>query len=123
MIKPMASSVLVIDDDAAFRALARRILDNCGLTVVGEADTVAAGLAAMAELEPAAVLLDVRLPDGDGVALARQLADLPSRPRVLLTSSVPEAAGHDEVQRSGAVDFIPKDELPNAPLDALLGAG
>ena len=86
MICAMAGSVLVVDDDPEFRRLAWRLLAASGLTVVGEADSVAAALAAAARLEPSAILLDVELPDGDGITLARELAALPWRPRVVLTS-------------------------------------
>jgi DNA-binding NarL/FixJ family response regulator len=119
----MAGSVLVIDDDAAFRALARRMLADCGLEVVGEAENAAAGSAAAARLRPDAALVDVMLPDGDGVALAQELAALPWKPRVVLTSSYADAAGPDEIGRSGVVAFMPKDELPTAGLDRLLGGG
>ncbi len=44
--------VLVVDDDAAFRGLARRLLIAAGLRVVGEADGVATALAAARELRP-----------------------------------------------------------------------
>jgi DNA-binding NarL/FixJ family response regulator len=118
-----AVSVLVIDDDSIFRALARRMLVDCGLVVVGEADTVAAGLAAAMELRPEAALVDVGLPDGNGIALARELSALPWRPRVVLTSTDPDAASPDEIRRSGAAAFVAKDELPNAPLRRLLAAG
>jgi DNA-binding NarL/FixJ family response regulator len=117
----MSGSVLVVDDDPAFRRLAGRMLAVFDLIVLGEAATVADGRAAAASLKPDAVLLDIRLPDGDGLALARELSDLPWSPRVLLTSSDAEAALPAEVERSGAVGFVPKDELPNAPLNHLLG--
>jgi DNA-binding NarL/FixJ family response regulator len=55
------------------------------LTVVGEADSFSAALAAAERLEPSAVLVDVELPDGDGVALARELAAVPWHPLVSLT--------------------------------------
>lgn len=119
----MARSVLVIDDDAVFRGLARRILANCGLAVAGEAETAAAGRAAAAKLRPEAALVDIMLPDGDGVALARELSALPWGPRVVLTSSSADAAGREEIDSSGAVAFVPKAELPGARLDHLLGAG
>jgi CheY-like chemotaxis protein len=119
----MTGSVLVIDDDAMFRGLARKILANCGLVVAGEAESAAAGRAAAAKLKPQAALVDVMLPDGDGVALARELVALPWGPRVVLTSSSADAAGREEIDRSGAVAFVPKAELPGAPLDHLLGVG
>jgi DNA-binding NarL/FixJ family response regulator len=68
------------------------------------------------------VLVDVGLPDGDGLALAAQLVALPWRPRVVLTSSDAEAATAGDVRRSGAHAFVPKDQLPNAALDELLGS-
>jgi CheY-like chemotaxis protein len=117
----MANSVLVIDDDEAFRALARRILADCGLTVAGEAGSVAAARAAAAELRPEAMLVDVMLPDGDGVALAREFAALPWGPRVLLTSSSIDAVDSEPAIRDGVVAFVPKADLPNAELDRLLG--
>ena len=113
----------MIDDDAAFRALARRMLADCGLEVVGEAENAAAGSAAAARLRPDATLVDVMLPDGDGVALAQELAALPWKPRVVLTSANSEAAGRNEIGRGEVVAFLPKEELPTVALDRLLGGG
>jgi DNA-binding NarL/FixJ family response regulator len=119
MIAVMAG-VLVVDDDPAFRGLARRLLTAEGLAVVGEADGVATAIAAAHDLRPDAALVDIRLGDGDGIALASELVALPWSPLVLLTSSTPDAASPDEVKRSGAGGFYPKAELPNAPLKTLL---
>ena len=121
MMMGMNVSVLVVDYDPAFRRLAQRILEACGLAVAGEADTAASGLSAAGALRPEAVLVDVGLPDSDGIALARQLTALPWRPRVVLTSTNAEAATATEVRSSGAKAFVPKDELPGAALDDLLG--
>jgi DNA-binding NarL/FixJ family response regulator len=119
----MPTTVLLVDDDRDFRALARRMLTAAGLRVVAEADTVAAARDAALALRPDAALVDVGLPDGDGVTLARVLTGLPWRPRVLLTSSDPDAATPDDVRRSGARGFVPKSELPNTPLQQLLTEG
>ena len=112
--------VLVVDDDAAFRGLVRRLLIAGGLAVVGEADSVATGISAAHKLHPDGALVDVGLPDGDGIALAQQLTTLSWRPRVVLTSSQPDAASADEVRRCGAGGFFPKEQLPDAPLKLLL---
>ena len=117
----MTESVLVVDDDPEFRTLAGRLLAASGLTVVGEAGSVAAALAAAARFEPSAVLLDVELPDGDGITLARELAALPWRPRVVLTSINGDITTTDEARHAGARAFVEKAELPNAPLAQLLG--
>jgi DNA-binding NarL/FixJ family response regulator len=122
MIGCMPVSVLVIDDDPMFRVLARRILAGAGLTVIAEAESIASTIAILRHLRPAAALVDVNLPDGNGIALARELAALPWRPRVLLTSTDPDAASPDAVRSAGADGFVPKDELPNVPLERLLAA-
>jgi DNA-binding NarL/FixJ family response regulator len=121
MIGRVTRSVLVVDDDEEFRKLAARMLTASGMTVVGEADSVAAALVAAARLEPSAVLVDVELPDGDGLALARELVALPWRPRVVLTSIDGDIATSDDVRQAGASAFVHKAELPNAPLAQLLG--
>jgi CheY-like chemotaxis protein len=118
---PMNGSVLVVDDDPAFRRLAQRILEAFGLAVAGEADTAASAISVAGALRPDSVLVDVGLPDLDGIALARELVALPWRPRVVLTSTNADAATATEVRHSGAEAFVPKDELPSAALDDLLG--
>jgi CheY-like chemotaxis protein len=120
IIGDVTPSVLVVDDDPQFRKLAQRLLAVSGLAVVGEAGSVAAALAAVARFEPSAVLLDVELPDGDGIALARELAALPWRPRVVLTSIDREITTDEEARRAGARAFVHKADLPNAPLAQLL---
>jgi DNA-binding NarL/FixJ family response regulator len=117
----VTGSVLVVDDDPQFRDLARRLLTASGLTVVGEADSVAAALDAAARLEPSAVLVDVELPDGDGITLTRGLAALPWRPRVVLTSINGEITTAEEARNAGARAFVNKADLPNVPLARLLG--
>jgi DNA-binding NarL/FixJ family response regulator len=111
----------VVDDDPEFRRLAGRLLAACGLTVIGEADSVAAALGAAVELKPWGVLVDVELPDGDGVTLARELAALPWRPRVVLTSIDGDITTSGEARLAGARAFVNKADLPSAPLAELLG--
>jgi DNA-binding NarL/FixJ family response regulator len=114
------TSVLVIDDDPAFRALAVRMLAGMGFAVVGEADTVAAATTAATSLRPQSALVDVDLPDGDGVQLAGVLAALPWRPRIVITSSDPDATSTAGARSVGAAAFIAKDDLPGSALRALL---
>ena len=116
----MSTSVLVIDDDPGFRALAVRMLGGMGLRVVGEADTVASATRAATALQPQSALVDVGLPDGDGVALARILAAMPWAPRVVLTSSDRDATTDSDARSVGAAGFIAKDDLPNGLLRTLL---
>jgi len=116
----MLKSVLIVDDDPAFRGLVHRIIVALGLEVAGEADTVAGALTAAAELHPEAVLVDVGLPDGDGTSLAAELTALPWRPRVVLTSSDPDAVNPDRAKQVGAIGFLPKSDLTNGSLRRML---
>jgi CheY-like chemotaxis protein len=113
-------SVLVIDDDPAVRALAVRMLAGMGFAVVGEAGSVAAAKQAASHLRPQSALVDIGLPDGDGVVLAGVLASLPWRPRVVLTSSDPDATSAERARSVGAAAFIAKDDLPSSRLGELL---
>jgi DNA-binding NarL/FixJ family response regulator len=116
-------SLLVVDDDARFRGLATRMLTGQDIAVVGQVATVREAVEMAAAVRPDAVLVDIGLPDGDGLTLARQLAGLPWRPRVLLTSSDRDATTHQEALGAGAVGFVAKDDLPDASLARLLAGG
>ena len=115
----MAARALVIDDHAAFRASARRLLELAGYDVVGEAGDGSAGLALARELEPELVLLDVALPDMSGFDVAEALADGPTV--VLVSSRDPSDLG-SRAHRSGAAGFIPKDRLSEETLRAVVGS-
>jgi DNA-binding NarL/FixJ family response regulator len=119
----MPSTVLIVDDDMEFRGLAALMLAAMGLQVVGEAATYASATAAATELCPDAALVDVELPDGNGLALAAQLVALPWRPRVVVVSSDPEAASTAAVERFGGVGFIAKEDLPDGRLATMLTGG
>lgn len=115
----MPTSVLLIDDHELIRQGLRRAFErSADFTVVGEAGTVAEGLAQAAQLQPDIVVTDIRLPDGSGLDLTRQLraarADLGI---VVLTMY----AGDDHLfgaLEAGASAFVPK----NAPADEVVAA-
>jgi DNA-binding NarL/FixJ family response regulator len=118
----MTLTVLIVDDDVEFRALAALVLSAMGMQVVGQVGTWAEGAAAAVELRPAAALVDVGLPDGDGIALAEHLAALPWRPRIVVASSDPDVTNTEAVQSFGAVGFLPKEALPDGTLATMLNA-
>jgi CheY-like chemotaxis protein len=122
IIVGLAISVLVVDDDATFRRLARLVLVAHGLVVVGEADSVAEARSAAMRTKPEGALVDVELPDGDGFTLASELTALPWRPRVVVTSVLAANGSAARAERSGAQAFVPKADLARAPLARWLRA-
>ncbi len=97
------------------------MLEDAGYVVVGEAPDGQSALAAVEDLRPAIVLLDVHLPDVDGFEIALRLTQGPGAPTVVLTSSRDGGEFGSLVARSGARGFLPKSELSGPALAALLG--
>jgi CheY-like chemotaxis protein len=111
--------VLVVDDHPGFRRLARRTLELSGFRVA-EAVDGAQALTEAARLRPDVVLLDIQLPDVDGFAVARSLAEIDCPAPVVLTSTREEADYGNRIGTSNAVAFLPKTALSGAALRALL---
>jgi CheY-like chemotaxis protein len=110
-------SVLIVDDHPGFRLRARRLLEAEGWNVVGEAGDAAEALRAAEDLQPEVVLLDVHLPDVNGLCVARTLS---GDAAVVLTSSRDASDFADRLAGSGARGFVPKSELSGDALSALL---
>ncbi|HWC25067.1 MAG TPA: response regulator transcription factor [Solirubrobacteraceae bacterium] len=118
----MSPTVLIVDDHAAFRVVARALLQADGYDVVGEASDGRAGLEAAALLQPDVVLLDVRLPDGDGFQVADRLTSDGCRSAVVVTSSSDDPLYPERATSSGARGFVAKHDISGAALDRLLAA-
>lgn len=106
-----ATRVLVVDDDPVVRRLLGDTLGRAGYTVRA-AGTAAEALRQATDEEPALAILDLVLPDGDGIELLGQLkAAWPALPAIVVTAYV-EPRSIVEAMRRGAVDYLSK------PLDA-----
>ena len=107
----MRPRIVIVDDDPSFLATVRLLLEAEGFVVVGEALNGVDGIAAVAELEPDIVLVDVNLPDIDGFEVVARLADGGRSPPVVLTSIRSAADFGDLIETSGADGFISKAEI------------
>jgi two-component system nitrate/nitrite response regulator NarL len=117
---PRGRSVLIVDDHEAFRGAARVLLEGAGFDVVGASEDAAGALAAAARLRPAIALVDIGLPDGDGFALAEQLARGEDPPLVILVSGREIAGFRRRLATSPARGFIAKADLSAQAVEALL---
>ena len=117
----MARTVLIVDDHAPFRTLARALLQLEGFEVVGEAADARSALDAVRRLQPSVVLLDIQLPDLDGFEVARRLAQAGDPAAIVLVSSRDLSAYRRRLAESPARGFIAKSDLSGAAVAALVG--
>lgn len=110
--------VLVVDDSATARALIVGMLEaDPRITVVGEADSGAAAVAAAIRLRPSLITMDIHMPGMDGLDATREIMTKAPTPIVIVSS----AANHSEVDLSldataaGALTVVGKMEGPSAP--------
>lgn len=118
----MSERVLIVDDHAGFRHVARRLVEQIGSVVVGEAETGKEALTKARRLKPDIVLLDIQLPDVDGLAVSASLTSDATSPAVVLVSSRDAGDYGPRLDGCGAVGFIAKADLTAETLRALLEA-
>lgn len=112
-------SVLLVDDHQVVRRGLRTFLEvQEDIVVVGEACNGAEGVARAEELRPDVVLMDVKMPDTDGIEALRRLRELQNPAKVLVVTSFTEQRTVVPALRAGAAGYVYKDVDP----DALAGA-
>lgn len=105
--------ILLVDDHTIVRAGLRMVLQSAEeFDVVGEADSAAAALELIERHHPDVVLLDINLPDGSGLDVARRVLERVPSTRVLVLSVHDDREFVREAVRSGAHGFLRKDTTP-----------
>ena len=118
MTRPI--SVLIVDDHPVVRRGLRVLLEvQDGIEVAGEAGDGAAALALAAEHAPDVILLDLKLPGLDGIAVLGELRARASAARVLVLTSATDPASASLAVRSGAAGVLYKDVDPDALVRAI----
>jgi DNA-binding NarL/FixJ family response regulator len=120
-------SVLIVDDHPVVRQGLRALLEvQDGIEVAGEAGDGAAALALAAEKPagpgsrpPDVILLDLKLPGMDGIAVLNELKASRNPARVLVLTSVTDHAAAAAVMRAGAAGVLYKDVDPDALVRAI----
>ncbi|MFS8198199.1 response regulator [Streptomyces sp. CWNU-52B] len=104
--------VLVVDDEALIRTGFRHILDSAADIDVVAAVPGGGALDAARELRPDVVLLDIRMPDVDGLTVLAELRRLPHAPTVAMLTTFDMDEYVATALRSGAAGFLLKDTDP-----------
>jgi DNA-binding NarL/FixJ family response regulator len=112
--------VLIVDDHEDFRRSARALPESDGFSVVAEAIDAAEAIAQAQRLHPDIVLLDIRLPDVDGFAVADEISSWLDPPIVVLISSRDASVYRAQLARTPARGFIAKSQLSGETLASLL---
>ena len=116
---PRVVRVFLVDDhEVVRRGVAEVLEDDPGITVAGEAGSVAEALARVPAVRPDVLVVDMRLPDGDGATLCRDLMVRMPALRCLVLTSYSEQDALDAAVRAGAAGFLLKD----APRERLVEA-
>jgi len=117
----MSTTVLVVEDDNAYRDVLGRTLKRAGFKVVLVAG-VAEAAGAVAAQPPDLALVDLRLQDGDGIDVVRNITAEAPACRCVMLSGHGTIAAAVEAMRAGAVDFLTKPVSGHEIVDALRDA-
>ena len=115
----MAKNILVCDDAAFMRMMIKDILSKNGYTVVGEAENGAKAVEKYNELEPDLVLMDITMPEMDGIQALKKIKEGDSGAAVIMCSAMGQQAMVIESIQSGARDFIVKPFQADRVLEAV----
>jgi DNA-binding NarL/FixJ family response regulator len=111
--------VVVVDDHPIWRDGVARDLEAAGLVVAGTAGEVAQAVRVATATRPDVVLLDLHLPDGSGVDVARALAALDPPPRILVLSASGERQDVLDALTAGAAGYLVKSASSGELIDAV----
>lgn len=115
--------VLVVDDQVLVRAGFCALLEATeGVVVVGEASDGTEAVAEAHRLEPDVILMDIRMPQLDGISATRRIMDGSDHPRVLVLTTFDTDTNLFDALEAGAVGFLVKDTPPAQLVEAVRAA-
>ena len=115
----MAKNILICDDAAFMRMMIKDILTKNGYTVIGEAENGAKAVEKYAELKPDLVLMDITMPEMDGIQALKNIKAADAGAMVIMCSAMGQQAMVIESIQAGAKDFIVKPFQADRVLEAV----
>ena len=115
----MAKNILICDDAAFMRMMIKDILTKNGYNIAGEAENGAKAVEKYAELKPDLVLMDITMPEMDGIQALKKIKETDSAANIIMCSAMGQQAMVIESIQSGARDFIVKPFNQDRVLEAV----
>ena len=115
----MAKNILICDDAAFMRMMIKDILTKNGYNVVGEAENGAKGVEKYNELKPDLVLMDITMPEMDGIQALKAIKSGDGDAKVIMCSAMGQQAMVIESIQAGAKDFIVKPFQADRVIEAV----
>lgn len=115
----MAKNVLICDDAAFMRMMIKDILSKNGYNVAGEAENGAKAVEKYAELKPDLVLMDITMPEMDGIQALKAIKGADPGAKIIMCSAMGQQAMVIESIQAGAKDFIVKPFQADRVLEAV----
>ena len=115
----MARNVLVCDDAAFMRMMIKDILTKNGYNIAGEAENGVKAIEKYNELKPELVLMDITMPEMDGIQALKKIKEADAKATVIMCSAMGQQAMVIESIQAGARDFIVKPFQADRVLEAV----
>ena len=115
----MAKNILICDDAACMRMMIKDILTKNGYTVAGEAENGVKAVEKYSEVKPDLVLMDITMPEMDGIQALKKIKELDPGAVVVMCSAMGQQAMVIESIQAGAKDFIVKPFQADRVLEAV----
>lgn len=113
------ANILIVDDAAFMRMMIKDILIKNGYTVVGEAENGLRAVEKYKELSPDLVIMDITMPEMDGIQAVRQIKKINADAKIIMCSAMGQQAMVIESIQAGAQDFIVKPFQADRVLEAV----
>jgi len=104
----MGEGILIVDDAAFMRMMIKDVLTKNNYDVVGEAENGKKGIEKYQELNPKLVIMDITMPEVNGIEAVKKIKEIDSEANVIMCSAMGQQAMVIEAIQAGAKDFIVK---------------
>lgn len=115
----MAGRILIVDDALFMRGVLRKMLEERGYDVVGEAENGREAIEQYEKLRPDLVTLDITMPDMTGLEALKGIKKTDSNAKVIMCSAMGQQAMVMEAIQNGAMDFLVKPFKASQVMEAV----